>query len=798
MRPALQVDVLIAHFPYGGNGGISSEIPQIRQWEVQTALKAKSDPRIRNFYTQDFSDTPITYTRNKAIRHAKELGAHFLLMIDSDNDPLKHARDPWHKPFWDVAFDFLYERYSKGPHLIFAPYCGAPDGKENCFVFRWHDYGNHGDETEFSLEQYLREEAALMSGIHEAAAGPTGMLMMDVRCADLVAPRPVSKRQVLEELASGQISVSEALCDLKEGYFSYEWKDQRADEKASTEDVVFTRDVSLAGCVRLGYNPVYCAWDSWVGHHKPWNVGRPQKFMAEQVGESLRRAVLEDRRVNERVIDLGNLNRGDDPLARRLQSLAHASLEAYKANGNGHSKGSVVPSRLMPAVDIPLSRPVLMRWKPWDKALQFAEQLAKSFCGLVVEIGPGDRPFSAAKEFVGTKSDKVNYGGKPFHEIDLNGDQLPYADQSVDFVYCRHTLEDLDNPLHLLKEIRRVAKAGWIECPSPLAETCHDVDAPGAEYKGKGYSHHRSIVWSGGSKLHVVPKLPIIDSLPIVERHDLLVDAPWYWNTYHLWSGPLEFYCHRNEQDFNVHTDNRYEFLLRDACRAAINASRELYKLATSEEPASLDFFPWYDGLGTPHEHLDFLASIVKECAAGLPKVSRPRVLEVGSLFGKTAIAMADAGATVHCVDHWRGSPTDPSGTHVNAAGGSDEVYAEFEKQIGDRKDRTIMPWRRSSAEAAAMSWQQFNIIFIDAEHTYEACKEDIELWWPHLRDDGIMAIHDYRTIQFPGVTQAVRELFGDLPPMATCGHGSIAVVRKADYPDFGKEVCCVAAEANH
>lgn len=60
------------------------------------------------------------------------------------------------------------------------------------------------------------------------------------------------------------------------------------------------------------------------------------------------------------------------------------------------------------------------------------------------------------------------------------------------------------------------------------------------------------------------------------------------------------------------------------------------------------------------------------------------------------------------------------------------------------------------------------------------------------------MLIHDYKTLQFPGVTQAVSELFGDVPAQASCGYGSIALVKKSDYPDLFTEQCHEFAEANY
>jgi len=57
-----------------------------------------------------------------------------------------------------------------------------------------------------------------------------------------------------------------------------------------------------------------------------------------------------------------------------------------------------------------------------------------------------------------------------------------------------------------------------------------------------------------------------------------------------------------------------------------------------------------------------------------------------------------------------------------------------------------------------------FDLVFIDAEHTYDAVKNDIKLWWPLLRSGGIICGHDYHGKygeRYPGVNQAVNELLG-------------------------------------
>lgn len=48
--------------------------------------------------------------------------------------------------------------------------------------------------------------------------------------------------------------------------------------------------------------------------------------------------------------------------------------------------------------------------------------------------------------------------------------------------------------------------------------------------------------------------------------------------------------------------------------------------------------------------------------------------------------------------------------------------------------------------------------IFIDANHGYDAIKEDIQLWWPKVKKGGFLSGHDYNVYPGFGIVQAVNE----------------------------------------
>lgn len=307
-KPALVLDVFVGFPSYGGNGGISSEVPDIREWWVETLLEMKADPRVGEVHSLTIADTPITMVRNQFVELARKSGAHLLMMVDSDQNPNLWKKNPKElKPFWKTAFDEIYAHYQAGPLVIGAPYCGPPGAGENVYVFFWDEMGNRSHERPLKLEQYQRQMAVRMTGIQEAGALPTGLILYDMRAFELIEPSARTREAVLDDLIVGKITKVQALAELEPGWFKYEWTDGRAIQKGSTEDVQNTRDISLAGQVKLGYNPVRVAWDCWIGHWKPWCVGKPDYYSVRDVAATLRRSVELDLDKSDKIEDL-NLN----------------------------------------------------------------------------------------------------------------------------------------------------------------------------------------------------------------------------------------------------------------------------------------------------------------------------------------------------------------------------------------------------------------------------------------------------------------------------------------------------------
>jgi ubiquinone/menaquinone biosynthesis C-methylase UbiE len=162
----------------------------------------------------------------------------------------------------------------------------------------------------------------------------------------------------------------------------------------------------------------------------------------------------------------------------------------------------------------------------------------------IIEIGPGLSPFPLATTFIGKNEKNINYIDLDL-DLDLDTNKIPFDDNHFDFVYCRHVLEDIQNPDFLLNELLRTSKNGYIEMPSPLVELTKGVDAIiNISMHYIGYMHHRYIVWSDleENTIYFFPKYGFLENLfkidPVYQQqiYDILNNYPVYWNTYYVWT----------------------------------------------------------------------------------------------------------------------------------------------------------------------------------------------------------------------------------------------------------------------
>jgi predicted O-methyltransferase YrrM len=124
--------------------------------------------------------------------------------------------------------------------------------------------------------------------------------------------------------------------------------------------------------------------------------------------------------------------------------------------------------------------------------------------------------------------------------------------------------------------------------------------------------------------------------------------------------------------------------------------------------------------------------------------------VEVGTERGSSAVIWCAANPQLHltCID--------PYGSYRNRRGRrqQDAAYAEACKTLSPFN--VTMVRKPSLAVVDRFPDGSLDMIHIDGDHSFDACMMDLIKWAPKVRPGGVIALHDYCSTNWNGVTQAV------------------------------------------
>ena len=170
---------------------------------------------------------------------------------------------------------------------------------------------------------------------------------------------------------------------------------------------------------------------------------------------------------------------------------------------------------------------------------------------------------------------------------------------------------------------------------------------------------------------------------------------------------------------------------------------------------------PWRPVLLLPGPLPAISTSVTEAETAMLQQLAatHPQVLEVGSAFGFSAIAMTLAGAHV--------------GTHVTAVdphagelpGSLPQMQANLAAYgVADRVEIITAP-SQAALPALHAAGREFGMVFIDGDHREETVLHDVEWSLKLLKPGGVLAMHDLDEVSCPGVRAALDQLFDHPAP---------------------------------
>ena len=224
------------------------------------------------------------------------------------------------------------------------------------------------------------------------------------------------------------------------------------------------------------------------------------------------------------------------------------------------------------------------------------------------------------------------------------------------------------------------------------------------------------------------------------------------------------------------------------------------FRRVLSEEEENELFNVWNERLGTTiqRSHIRYLqhkvSAIEDQCIGRLAssvqqallnlfvvrsvKSERLNYLEIGTLFGVNSIITHQIATRwfkhVHLtmIDPLEGyygenNPDPTSGMPVN--------QATLVKNMGiagvPPRDYKIIMHNSNDAKAVAEAGQkQYDVIYVDGDHSYEVVKSDFEIYSPMLKSGGYMIFDDYGDPSWPDVAQCVNECVRPLPDFRCVG----------------------------
>lgn len=143
------------------------------------------------------------------------------------------------------------------------------------------------------------------------------------------------------------------------------------------------------------------------------------------------------------------------------------------------------------------------------------------------------------------------------------------------------------------------------------------------------------------------------------------------------------------------------------------------------------------------------------------------RGVEIGVFAGDLSreLLKADHDLQLIMVDSWEGEGSayigDSGDWHAGLPQGAQDGFLDkTRKRIAFANGRAHIIRKRSTEALADVADRSLDFVFIDADHSYEGCRADIEGWLPKVKPGGWLGGHDYQNTDFEGfgVTRAVDE----------------------------------------
>ena len=132
-------------------------------------------------------------------------------------------------------------------------------------------------------------------------------------------------------------------------------------------------------------------------------------------------------------------------------------------------------------------------------------------------------------------------------------------------------------------------------------------------------------------------------------------------------------------------------------------------------------------------------------------------VLEIGSFMGLSAIWFAQRVDHVTCVDRWW-MDHEPDDREIDRHYPSQQFWEAFHSNLTAAGVVDKVLAIRGDSNIVNVLAPEADLVYIDADHSYEGCWSDIFLYGPKARK--VLCGDDFGNPGLPGVRKAVEQVF--------------------------------------
>jgi predicted O-methyltransferase YrrM len=356
----------------------------------------------------------------------------------------------------------------------------------------------------------------------------------------------------------------------------------------------------------------------------------------------------------------------------------------------------------------------------------------------IIDIGSGLSPFENATY-------TIDGHEKATLKIDVETETIPK--DIVDFVYTRHLLEDLRKPQLVLSEIKRIAKAGYIETPSVIAECTRYIDC--AVNGNFGYRHHHSILWTckNTHTLKIIPKIEeyiseFITFDKMIQFRELLTDT-FLWNNYYLFDAgsPLKYEILSSTETIPKEI---YFKLLDDAIESTL-LNNIVFKKLILEKINYKFMMNWTNDV--PKNTLPIFMDILNSLSIN------SKILEIGTYTGTSVIKMLNIlpDSTAVVIDSWESYHehdniinNDTITEDISKLNIEQIFYDNIQNANVSHRIKVLKGKSSNKLLELLMEHEKFNFIYVDASHKCLDVYFDATIAWKLLKIGGVIGFDDY------------------------------------------------------